>query len=77
MVDQRVNGGRKVGQVGGLMFGLRQPSGTFCRRRQRGSTGAQYAGSSGLINIKRDNVLLHYLTGHYPKSWFTPRLRKV
>ena len=44
---------------------VRQPSGTFCRRRQRGSAGAQYAGSSGLINIKRDDALLHYLTGHY------------
>ena len=40
---------------------VRQPSGTFCRRRQRGSAGAQYAGSSGLINIKRDDALLHYL----------------
>ena len=27
---------------------------------------AQYAGRSGLINIKRDDALLHYLTGHYP-----------
>ena len=36
------------------------------RRRQRGTAGAQYAGSSGLINIKRDDALLHYLTGHYP-----------
>ena len=35
-------------------------------RRQRGTAGAQYAGSSGLINIKRDDALLHYLTGHYP-----------
>ena len=26
---------------------------------------AQYAGRSGLINIKRDDALLHYLTGHY------------
>ena len=34
-------------------------------RRQRGTAGAQYAGSSGLINIKRDDALLHYLTGHY------------
>ena len=66
MVDQRVNCGRKVGHVGGLIVGLRQPSGTFCRRRQRGSTGAQYAGSSGLVNIKRDDALLHLLTGHYP-----------
>ena len=61
-----MNCGRKVGHVGGLIVGLRQPSGTFCRRRQRGSTGAQYAGSSGLINIKRDDALLHLLTGHYP-----------
>ena len=66
MVDQSVNGGRKVGHVGGLIVGLRQRSGTFCRRRQRGSTGAQYAGSSGLINIKMDDALLHLLTGHYP-----------
>ena len=36
------------------------------RRRQRGTAGAQYAGRSGLINIKRDDALLHYLTGHYP-----------
>ena len=35
------------------------------RRRQRGTAGAQYAGRSGLINIKRDDALLHYLTGHY------------
>ena len=26
---------------------------------------AQYAGRSGLINIKRDDALLHLLTGHY------------
>ena len=69
MVDQRVNCGRKVGQVGGLMFGLRQPSGTFCRRRQRGSAGAQYAGSNGLININEDDALLHLLTGHYRLLW--------
>ena len=25
------------------------------------------AGRSGLINIKRDDALLHYLTGHYPR----------
>ena len=36
------------------------------RHRQRGPAGAQYAGLSGLINIKRDDALLHYLTGHYP-----------
>ena len=36
------------------------------RRRQRGTADAQYAGRSGLINIKRDDALLHYLTGHYP-----------
>ncbi len=35
------------------------------RRRQRGTAEAQYAGRSGLINIKRDDALLHYLTGHY------------
>ena len=35
------------------------------RRRQRGTADAQYAGRSGLINIKRDDALLHYLTGHY------------
>ena len=35
------------------------------RRRQRGTAGAQYAGRSGLINIKRDDALLHLLTGHY------------
>ena len=34
-------------------------------RRQRGTAGSQYAGRSGLINIKRDDALLHYLTGHY------------
>ena len=34
-------------------------------RRQRGTAGAQYAGSSGLINIKRDDALVHLLTGHY------------
>ena len=38
------------------------------RRRQRGTADAQYAGRSGLINIKRDDALLHYLTGHYLKS---------
>ena len=27
-----VNGGGKVGHVGGLIVGLRQPGGTFCRR---------------------------------------------
>ena len=32
---------------------------------QRHSTGAQYAGSSSLINIKRDDALLHLLAGHY------------
>ena len=31
------------------------------RRRQRGTAGAQHAGRSGLINIKRDDALLHYL----------------
>ena len=36
------------------------------RRRQRGTAGAQYAGHSSLINIKRDDALLHLLTGHYP-----------
>ena len=36
------------------------------RRRQRGTADAQYAGRSGLINIKRDDALLHLLTGHYP-----------
>ena len=35
------------------------------RRRQRGTADAQYAGSSGLINIKRDDALLRLLTGHY------------
>ncbi len=35
------------------------------RRRQRGPAGAQHAGSSGLININKDDALLHYLTGHY------------
>ncbi len=35
------------------------------RRRQRGTAEAQYSGRSGLINIKRDDALLHYLTGHY------------
>ena len=35
------------------------------RRRQRGTADAQYAGRSGLINIKRDDALLHLLTGHY------------
>ena len=35
------------------------------RRRQRGTAEAQYAGRSGLINIKRDDALLHLLTGHY------------
>ena len=34
-------------------------------RRQRGTAGAQYAGSSGLINIKKDDALVHLLTGHY------------
>ena len=38
---------------------------TIQRRRQRGTADAQYAGRSGLINIKRDDALLHYLTGHY------------
>ena len=33
---------------------------------------AQYAGRSGLINIKRDDALLHLLTGHYP-----PRMAKT
>ena len=36
------------------------------RRRQRGTADAQYAGRSGMINIKRDDALLHLLTGHYP-----------
>ena len=31
------------------------------RRQQRGTADAQYAGRSGLINIKRDDALLHYL----------------
>ena len=35
------------------------------RRAKRGTADAQYAGRSGLINIKRDDALLHYLTGHY------------
>ncbi len=35
------------------------------RRRQRCAAGAQYASRSGLINIKRDDALLHLLTGHY------------
>ena len=35
------------------------------RRRQRGTAGAQHAGRSSLINIKRDDALLHLLTGHY------------
>ena len=35
------------------------------RRRQRGTAGAQYAGSSGLININKDDALLHLLTGHH------------
>ena len=35
------------------------------RRRQRGTADAQHAGRSGLINIKRDDALLHLLTGHY------------
>ena len=60
-----VNGGGKVDHMGGSMVGLRLRSGTFCRRRQRGSTGAEYAGSSGLINIKRDDALLHLLAGNY------------
>ena len=37
------------------------------RRRQRGTAGAQHAGRSSLINIKRDDALLHLLTGHYPR----------
>ena len=40
------------------------------RRRQRGTAGAQYAGLSGLININKDDALLHYLTGHYPVRWY-------
>ena len=35
------------------------------RRRQRGATDAQYPGGSGLTGIKRDDALLHLLTGHY------------
>ena len=31
---------------------------------------AQYAGRSGLINIKRDDALLHYLTGTLPWAEF-------
>ena len=31
------------------------------RPRQRGTAGAQYAGSSGLINTNKDDALLHYL----------------
>ena len=38
------------------------------RRRQRGTAGAQHAGRSSLINIKRDDALLHLLTGHY-RRW--------
>ena len=38
------------------------------RRQQRGTAGAQHAGRSSLINIKRDDALLHYLTGHYRRS---------
>ena len=46
------------------------------RRRQRGTADAQYAGRSGLINIKRDDALLHLLTGHYPATTFcAPRPR--
>ena len=43
------------------------------RRRQRGTADAQYAGRSGLINIKRDDALLHLLTGHYPDGSPTRR----
>ena len=39
------------------------------RRRQRGTAGAQHAGRSSLINIKRDDALLHLLTGHYPTGY--------
>ena len=45
------------------------------RRRQRGTADAQYAGRSGLINIKRDDALLHYLTGHYLARFVTNPLR--
>ena len=38
---------------------------------------AQYAGRSGLINIKRDDALLHYLTGHYPLFSVSARMRLV
>ncbi len=40
------------------------------------AAGAQYAGRIGLINIKRDDALLHYLTGHYPElaSWSSLRM---
>ena len=38
--------------------------------RQRGTADAQYAGRSGLINIKRDDALLHLLTGHYQHRRF-------
>ncbi len=44
------------------------------RRRQRGTAGAQYAGRSGLINIKRDDALLHLSTGHYLRHHPAPAL---
>ena len=34
-------------------------------RRQRGATDTQYPGGNGLININKDDALLHLLTGHY------------
>ena len=45
------------------------------RRRQRGTAGAQHAGRSSLINIKRDDALLHLLTGHYHPSSVLSRMR--
>ena len=39
------------------------------RRRQRGPAGAQHAGNSGLINIRRDE------TRHYPESSSTKAIR--
>ena len=44
------------------------------RRRQRGTADAQYAGRSGLININKDDALLHYLTGHYRRETDKTRL---
>ena len=44
------------------------------RRRQRGTADAQHAGRSSLINIKRDDALLHLLTGHYHRPAGLPIL---